>query len=81
MRAGELGFDPAAPRRDLKLAAGHETKKKLLPFGLSLRAVVLGAVVVVACFSGTLWALNTFFPRNPLDESRPALTSLSRCNR
>jgi hypothetical protein len=44
--------------------------------GLSLRAVVLGSGVVVVFFGGTLWALNTFFPANPMQESRPALTAL-----
>jgi hypothetical protein len=47
-----------------------------LPFGLTIRAVLLGALVVVVFFSGTLWALNTFFPVNPMAERRPALTEL-----
>src|SRR5690242_13459158 len=29
-----------------------------LPFGLSWRAVIAGAVVVLVFFTGTLWALN-----------------------
>jgi hypothetical protein len=51
--------------------------RRSLPFGLSIRAAVLGAVVVVVFFSGTLWALNTFFPSNPMDESKPALAALA----
>jgi hypothetical protein len=51
------------------------TKRTLL-FGLSFRAVALGAGIVVVFFSATLWALNTFFPGNPMEESRPALTAL-----
>jgi len=31
-------------------------------FGLSVRSLVIGAVVVVIFFSSTLWALNRFFP-------------------
>ena len=50
--------------------------KKQLPFGLSWRAVIGGALVVVVFFSGTLWALNTFFPSNPMHESRPSMTGL-----
>jgi hypothetical protein len=50
--------------------------KMTLPFGLSLRAILLGALVVAVFFSGTLWALNTFFPSNSMSESRPALTAL-----
>jgi hypothetical protein len=52
-------------------------KKMALPFGLSLRAVGLGALVVVVFFTGTLWALNRLFPGNPMLESRPALTELA----
>ena len=52
-------------------------KKKTLPFGLSIRAVVLGAVVLVLFFSATLWALNRFFPGNPLDESRPEMAAMA----
>jgi hypothetical protein len=54
----------------------RQISSKSLPFGLSLRAVALGAVIVVVFFGGTLWALNTFFPRDPMQESRPALTAL-----
>jgi hypothetical protein len=55
--------------------------KKQLPFGparlgLSWRAVIGGALIVVLFFSGTLWALNAFFPSNPMHESRPAMTAL-----
>jgi hypothetical protein len=48
-----------------------------LPFGLSPRAIVLGALVVVAFFGGTLWALNAFFPVDPMAEQRPALKGLA----
>jgi len=50
--------------------------KKAMPFGLSIRAIVLGAVVLVVCFTGTLWGLNKFFPGDPLAQDRPALTAL-----
>jgi hypothetical protein len=51
-------------------------KKTLPPFGLSIRTVVLGAVVLALFFSGTLWALNRFLPGNTLDESRPVTAAL-----
>ncbi len=51
-------------------------KNNALPFGLSIRAVALGALVVVVFFTGTLWALNRFLPSDPMQESRPALTAL-----
>lgn len=51
-------------------------RKKALPFGLSLRAIALGAAIVVVFFSGTLWALNRLLPSDPLQESRPALAAL-----
>ena len=50
--------------------------RKRLPFGLSLRSVLLGAGVVLVFFSGTLWALNRLFPTNPMDERRPQLVAL-----
>jgi hypothetical protein len=49
--------------------------KRALPFGLSVRTLVVSVVVVVLFFSGTLWALNRF-SSNPLDESRPATAAL-----
>jgi hypothetical protein len=49
---------------------------KLPPFGLSWRAIIAGALIVVVCFSGTLWALNAVFPGNPMEESRPGMTAL-----
>src|SRR4051812_24443004 len=49
---------------------------RTLPFGLSLRTILLGAVIVAVFFTGTLWALNTFFPADPMQESRPALVQL-----
>src|SRR3954453_19153177 len=45
-------------------------------FGLSVRTLVIGAAVVVIFFSTTLWALNRFFPGNPLDESKPVTAAL-----
>ena len=54
---------------------------KLPPFGLSLRAIIAGARRRRLFFGGTLWALNAFFPGNPMDDSRPALTALHRCSR
>ena len=47
------------------------------PFGLSIRTVVLGAGVLIVFFCGTLWALNHFFPGNPLHESRPGLATVA----
>jgi hypothetical protein len=44
--------------------------------GLSLRAIAFGAAVVAVFFAGTLWALDTFLPQNPMAQSRPALTAL-----
>src|SRR4051812_41640685 len=52
-------------------------KRTRLPFGLSIRGVVLGALVLAAFFSTTLWALNRLMPGNPLDESRPATAALA----
>jgi hypothetical protein len=49
---------------------------RALPFGLSLRAILLGVVIVGVFFTGTLWALNTFFPADPMQESRPDLVAL-----
>ena len=46
-----------------------------LPFGLSLRTIILGAVVVALFFGGTLWALNSLFPGNPMTQHRPTLTA------
>ena len=46
------------------------------PFGLSLRAILLGALIVAVFFTGTLWALNTFFPADPMREGKPDLVSL-----
>ena len=51
--------------------------RKAPPFGLSLRTIVLGVLVVAVFFGGTLWALDTFFPRNPMTEQRPALAVLA----
>jgi len=50
--------------------------KNKLQFGLPLRVILLGALVIVVFFGATLWALDTFFPRNPMAERRPALTAL-----
>jgi hypothetical protein len=47
-----------------------------LPFGLTPRGVLLGALVVAVFFTGTLWALDTFFPRNTMADNRPAMTAL-----
>ena len=52
--------------------------KTPLPFGLSIRTRrVRRRRSLAAFFSGTLWALNRFFPGNPLDESRPATAALT----
>ena len=52
------------------------SKETSLPFGLSDRTLVVGVVVVVLFFSGTLWALNRFSSGNTLDESRPVTAAL-----
>src|SRR5438445_8199605 len=49
---------------------------RTLPFGLSLRAILLGAAIIAVFFTGTLWALNIFFPADPMQESRPDLVAL-----
>jgi hypothetical protein len=49
---------------------------KSLPFGLSLRSILFGALIVAAFFGGTLWALDTFFPADSMAERRPALAAL-----
>ncbi len=55
----------------------QKRRRFALPFGLSIRTVAVGAVVLVIFFSTTLWALNRFFPGNPLDESKPTTTALT----
>src|SRR5215208_2427353 len=50
--------------------------KRALPFGLPLRAILLGALIIAAFFTGTLWALNMFFPADPMHESKPELVAL-----
>jgi hypothetical protein len=52
-------------------------KKNGFLFGLSLRALLLGTVVLAVFFGGTLWALNTFFPHDAMEESRPVLAALN----
>ena len=49
---------------------------RALLFGLPLRAILIGALVVGVFFTGTLWALNTFFPADPMSESKPELVAL-----
>jgi hypothetical protein len=41
-----------------------------------LRTIVLGVAVLAVFFAGTLWALNRFFPGNPMDESRPVTAAV-----
>jgi len=55
----------------------QQRRRFALPFGLSIRTVAVGAVVLIVFFSTTLWALNRFFPGNPLDESKPTTTALA----
>ena len=43
---------------------------------LSLRNIFFGALIVAVFFSGTLWALNRYFPTNPAANVRPALVQL-----
>ncbi len=47
-----------------------------LPFGLTLRAALIGAVIVAAFFGGTLWLLNALFPADPMSAGRPKLVAL-----
>jgi hypothetical protein len=42
----------------------------------SLRKIFFGTLIVVVFFSGTLWALNTFLPSNPVVRGRPALEAI-----
>ena len=51
--------------------------KRALPFGLSPRAVLLSATVVLLFFGGTLWALNRFSPKSAMTEGRPKLKELA----
>jgi hypothetical protein len=55
----------------------EKPKRRALPFGLSIRTAVVGAVVLVVFFSSTLWALNRFLPGNTLNESRPTTAALN----
>ena len=41
-----------------------------------MRIILLGVVVLAACFGGTLWALNTFSPDNVASDGAPALAEL-----
>ncbi len=50
--------------------------RRALPFGLSVRTLLIGVAVIVIFFSTTMWALNRFFPGNPLDESKPVTAAL-----
>ncbi|HWP26848.1 MAG TPA: DUF4403 family protein [Xanthobacteraceae bacterium] len=42
----------------------------------SARNVIFGALVVAVSFSGTLWALNTFFPGKPAQPRRPDIRAI-----
>jgi Domain of unknown function (DUF4403) len=52
--------------------------KKTHRYGPTLRTILLGVLIVAVFFGGTLWVLDTFFPRNPMAERRPALIALPR---
>ena len=52
-------------------------KKTGLPFGLSIRTVVVGVGVLIVFFSGTLWAINKLLPGDPFDESKPATAAIA----
>lgn len=52
-------------------------RKNGLLFGLSIRGLLLGALVLAMFFGGTLLALNTFMPSNTMEESRPAMTAIA----
>jgi hypothetical protein len=43
---------------------------------LSARSVIFGALIVVASFSGTLWALNRVFPPEPAAPRRPDIRAI-----
>ena len=66
------------PRNDAldRIFPPPQRKGFRLPFGLSIRAVVIGAVVLIAFFSTTLWGLSRLFPGNPMEESKPAMATL-----
>jgi hypothetical protein len=51
--------------------------RRLESYGLSLRNVLLGGLVVLVFFSGTLWALNRFAPSDALTQGRPQLKALA----
>ena len=54
------------------------TRKTSARFGLSIRGVVFGAVVVAAFFTATLWALDRFLPAgDDLEQNRPALATIA----
>ncbi len=42
----------------------------------SARNIIFGALIVAVSFSGTLWALNTFFPPNPTQPRRPDIRAI-----
>jgi hypothetical protein len=43
----------------------------------SLRHIFIGALIVVAFFGGTLWALNSFWPTGSAVQRRPALQQIA----
>jgi hypothetical protein len=42
----------------------------------NLHLILLGALIVAVFFGGTLWALDTIWPRDTLREQRPELVAL-----
>ena len=40
------------------------------------RKILIAGIIIALFFGGTLWALDTFWPRNLLSDKRPALTEL-----
>jgi len=50
------------------------TTNKTPRFGLSLRKILLGVLIIAAFFGATLWTLDTFFPADSMSERRPVLT-------
>ena len=63
------GYEPI----DKVLRPQRQEKKR---GAFSVRAILLGVAVLAVFFAGTLWALNRFFPGNPMDESRPVTAAI-----
>lgn len=45
--------------------------------GISIKTILLGGLVVIVFFGGTLFALDAIWPSNPMGDKRPTLAQLS----